>query len=653
MPVHEPRQGRKAAALRGSWHVPQVTPGRGGVVCRPHRCPSTVNPERRAPAQPVPYQVLARKWRPQTFDEVVGQLGVTQTLRNAITGDRLGQAFIFAGARGVGKTTTARILAKALNCVNGPTVTPCGTCDACVEIAEGRDMDVLEIDAATHTGVDNVREVIISGLGVRPARDRFKIFIIDEVHMLSTSSFNALLKSVEEPPPHVVFIMATTELHKIPDTIRSRAQEFEFRTIGTRAIAEQLRTIAGGEGVEVEPAALHLIARSAEGSLRDAESAFDQVIAFAGDRITAADAAAVLGLAGRDFLLDVVDTVADEDAPRVFDLAGRAVEAGLDLRLVCRELSRLVRDLLVVAIDPKRLDEPELAPEGDLDRLQAASARFSREDLLRAFDILSKAELDIRTSPQPRHHFEMALLKWIYVRGLVPLAALAESLGRGGARAGGIVPPARAAATTTSTPMTSAVRRLDASLGERRAARESAGSSAPGSPGPDAPAGGDRPPVPARSAAPDATSDTRQAATAIAPTPAATPAASGRPLQDAVLDELRRTRKLFFGTVVAQASTIAIEGDVLTFGFAPQHKVLKAKLEQDRPMIEALAQQVAGRRISVVAVDVAPGARESAKAAASDEQERLKQRALADSAVQAMLDVFPAEIREIEEIDEP
>ena len=205
------------------------------------------------------YQVLARKWRPRTFEEVVGQQGVTQTLRNALVNGRLAHAFVFAGARGVGKTTTARILAKALNCDQGPTPSPCGTCPACVEIAEGRDMDVLEIDAATHTGIDNVREVIIENLAVRPVRDRYKVFIIDEVHQLSSHSFNALLKSIEEPPPHVVFIMATTELHKIPDTITSRSQVYEFRTISTRGIAEQLRKIAEAEGIDVEPAALAAI----------------------------------------------------------------------------------------------------------------------------------------------------------------------------------------------------------------------------------------------------------------------------------------------------------------------------------------------------------------------------------------------------------
>src|SRR3954454_16197605 len=202
------------------------------------------------------YQVIARKWRPQKFDDVVGQLAVTRTLRNALTSGRLAQAFVFAGPRGVGKTTTARILARALSCINGPTADPCGECDACREIAEGRDMDVLEIDAATHTQVDNVREVIISGLSILPVRDRYKVFIIDEVHQLSGHSFNALLKSVEEPPAHVVFMMATTELDRIPETILSRSQVYEFRTISGKAITDQLRRIVDADGIEVGDHAL-------------------------------------------------------------------------------------------------------------------------------------------------------------------------------------------------------------------------------------------------------------------------------------------------------------------------------------------------------------------------------------------------------------
>jgi DNA polymerase III subunit gamma/tau len=307
------------------------------------------------------YQVIARKYRPQQFADVVGQQAVTRTLRNALASGRLAQSFVFAGPRGVGKTTTARILARALNCQNGPTADPCGECDACKEIAQGRDMDVLEIDAATHTGIDNIREVIVSGLAIVPVRDRYKVFIIDEVHQLSTPSFNALLKSLEEPPPHVIFMMATTELEKIPETVLSRSQVYEFRTIAASAIADQLRTIVDKEGISVGDDALRLIARDADGSMRDAQSKLDQVIAFTGQTITGDDVSTVLGLVGRDLLLDTLQAVADEDAAQAFALAARAVEMGYDLRAVCRELARVVRDLLVLSVDPTRLSDPEIA----------------------------------------------------------------------------------------------------------------------------------------------------------------------------------------------------------------------------------------------------------------------------------------------------
>jgi DNA polymerase-3 subunit gamma/tau len=380
------------------------------------------------------YQVLARKWRPQRFEDVIGQRGVTETLRNAIASKRIAQSFVFAGPRGVGKTTTARILARALNCEKGPTADPCGVCDACVEIAEGRDIDVFEIDAATHTQVDKVREIIIAGLGMAPVRNRYKIFIIDEVHRLSQAAFDALLKSIEEPPPHVVFMMATTEIEKVPATIQSRSQVFELKTIGVKPIADQLRRIADAEQVTIDDPALMLVARAGDGSMRDAQSALDQVIAFAGSTVTSDDVTTVLGLVRRDLLIEMADAVARDDTSVIFDLAGRAVESGYDLRLVVRELARLTRDLLVLTVDPSRVADPEIAAEAERQALLDLSKRFSREDLLRAFDALTKAEVDIRASMQPRYHLEMALLRWIHLRKLVPLTDLIDQMQGGGAR---------------------------------------------------------------------------------------------------------------------------------------------------------------------------------------------------------------------------
>src|SRR2546429_2402662 len=262
------------------------------------------------------YQVIARKWRPQKFEDVTGQEILTQTLQNSITHDRLHHAYLFSGARGVGKTTTARLVARALNCHKSdkPTPTPCAAideqaCASCREIAEGRSMDVLEIDAASNTGIDNVRDVIINNIGVRPARDRYKVFIIDEVHMLSGAAFNALLKTIEEPPPGVVFIMATTDEHKVPETITSRCQLFEFRTIDTAKIVERLQEIAKAEKISISKEAIREIARAGDGSMRDAQSAFDQVISYAGEKIEAEDVEKALGMAAEDGLRRTINGI--------------------------------------------------------------------------------------------------------------------------------------------------------------------------------------------------------------------------------------------------------------------------------------------------------------------------------------------------------
>ena len=556
------------------------------------------------------YQVLARKYRPQRFDDVVGQRGVTQTLRNAIAKDRLAQAFIFAGPRGVGKTTTARILARALNCENGPTPDPCGTCSACVEISEGRDIDVLEIDAATHTQVENVREVIIAGLPMAPVRDRFKIFIIDEFHQLSSHSFNALLKSIEEPPSHVVFMMATTEIRKIPDTILSRSQVYELRMISTPAIATQLRTIADLERIAIDDAAIALIARSGEGSMRDAESALDQVVAFAGDQVTVDDVSTVLGLIGRDPVLDVVELVANEDPTAVFELAGRFVEAGYDLRLVCRELTRAVRDLLVILIDPARIDDPEIAGDAERPRLVEIAKRFSREDLMRAFDVLSKAEFEIRGAAQPRYHFEMAVLKWIHLRKLVPLTALLE-----GASTTGSVKVPRPKVPSRRSPTRT---------------------------------------PPARPPLSSARKDPAEvAAVAPIPTAAVADAAVSSVGTAEILAEVKRAKKFFHGTVVAQAQRISLEGDNLVFSFAPGQRTLAAQLKQNRGWLEQLASKVAGRPIGV-ATEQGQLAQESqgvSKPAELSEQDRLREQAMSDPVVQSVLEVFPAEIGKIEKLE--
>ena len=579
------------------------------------------------------YQVIARKWRPQRFDDVVGQQAVTQTLRNALASGRLAQAFVFAGARGVGKTTTARILARALNCIKGPTPDPCGECDACVEIAQGRDLDVLEIDAASNTGIDNVREVIISNLAVSPARDRYKIFIIDEVHQLSNHSFNALLKSVEEPPPHVVFIMATTELHKIPDTIQSRAQVYEFRTIATAAIASQLRHIAEAEGISIADDALAILSRYAEGSMRDAQSAFDQVLSFAGATVTAADVASVLGLVGHDLLFDILTAVADEDAAAAFALAGRAVESGYDLRILCRELSGLVRAMTLVSIDPKRLSDPEVVLESDRARLQGLVARFSREDLLRSFDLVAQAEADVRLASQPRYALEMALLKWIHLRKLVPLADLIGQLEKGG-----VATPAR----TSAPPPSAAAPRPAPSFAARPSFTPRAAASAS--------------PAASRPISPE-------------PRPASAPSPQTAPsgplpadFKDRFLRELQDKNRTFYNLHVATAQRIEVDGERLVFTFGPVHETMRQQVEARRGWLESLAESVAGRKVAVTttrgASSDAPAARPPAGAdrpaapvpppAQADAD--LRARALADGGVQAMLDVFPAEIREVEEI---
>ena len=390
------------------------------------------------------YQVLARKWRPKTFDEVVGQGTVTKTLKNALASGRIGHAFLLSGARGVGKTTSARILAKALNCSNGdkPTAEPCGECASCKEITNGASLDVQEIDGATHNGVEQVRELRESAR-YNPARDRFKIWIIDEVHMLSTGAFNALLKTLEEPPPRVKFIFATTEYHKIPDTILSRCQQYDFRLIPARELVTHLRHVADGESIEVSDDTLARLARAAEGSARDALSLFDQVLSFSGRTVRDEDVSALLGLIDRELLLAASRAVAAGDSLAALELVEQLSDYGADYRNFTRELILHFREILLLKVAPgESVLIAQLVPE-ERERLQPVAAQLSEEDLLRIFEVLAKAETDLRLAQDPRVTLEMALLKIVQMQRLLPFAELVARVER---LAGGVSAPAPAPA---------------------------------------------------------------------------------------------------------------------------------------------------------------------------------------------------------------
>jgi DNA polymerase-3 subunit gamma/tau len=388
------------------------------------------------------YQVIARKWRPQAFEEVTGQDHITRTLRNAIEHERLHHAYIFSGARGVGKTTTARLFAKALNCHKSekPNPQPCKAgdpdiCASCLEIGESRSIDVLEFDAASNTGVQDIRDIILDGVNIGTARDRFKIFIIDEVHMLSTSSFNALLKTVEEPPPRVVFIMATTELHKVPDTIRSRSQEFIFRTIPQAQIFERLRLIADAEKINVDDAALQVIARSGEGSMRDAQSNFDQVISFSGEKITVDDVSTALGLASGEVIGKIIDSLATGESKNAVEVVADLIDRGQDLRVFCRDVLGVIRDLLIYKVSGGNasLVESSVLTAEDL---KTQAERFAEADLIRFFHALAETESRLKDAVQSRYVLEVGFVKLVEMRRVRPveellnrLAALEASLG--------------------------------------------------------------------------------------------------------------------------------------------------------------------------------------------------------------------------------
>ena len=372
------------------------------------------------------YQVLARKWRPQVFEDVIGQEHITDVLKNSLETGRLHHGYLFTGIRGIGKTTTARILAKSLNCIEGPTSQPCNNCEFCREITEGYSMDVVEIDGASNRGVDDVRQ-LRENVGYAPSRSRYKVFIIDEVHMLTTEAFNALLKTLEEPPSNVVFVMATTEPWKIPPTILSRCQQYKFKNGSSEDVIRLLKKLAQHEGVTISDDSLSLLTKNAGGSVRDAENLLDQVIGFCGNQVEDRDVRYVLGIPELPLLDEFLTTIFAHQTSRIFPLMERLVGEGHNLRLFCMELMERIRNLMILKV-ATRADRYLSLFDYSREDLERFSSRISHSELQQLYWKLVETEQRIKFSPNPRFVLEMSLTAMTKVQALAPIAAILEQL---------------------------------------------------------------------------------------------------------------------------------------------------------------------------------------------------------------------------------
>ena len=584
------------------------------------------------------YEVTARKWRPQAFDGVIGQDHVTTTLKNAIQAGQIAHAYLFAGPRGVGKTTTARILAKALNCVDGPTVTPCNACTFCHEISEGRSVDVLEIDGASNNRVEQVRSHLLESVKYTPSQGKHKIYIIDEVHMLTKEAFNALLKTLEEPPAHVYFIFATTDPRKVLPTVLSRCQRFDFRRISGPTIVDHLAMISEKSGYDVQREALALIARRVDGSMRDAESLLDQVVAFGGSGLTASEAAEVLGIVDQDVYFELLDTVADQDVPKGLDLVDRIFRQGHDLEEIILGILEHLRNLLVVKAAPEveaLIGDAAL----ELDRYRVQVERFDTEDLLRLSQLATQMEEAVKQSALPRVQLETGIVRMIRMSRSVNLTDVLTRLSEMARRVGsqeddvdatevappeGTSPPAISRDSSPEDEPTASQEATDsaASASETTATPSSPSAAAPSSQSAAAPSSksAETPSVrtadPPRDAAPSTSVQEvpDPAASAGSSTSTTTaPKLELRTVRDrwsAVVEEVTRQRRVLGGQLKEAELTGWSPADdagsggpaTITLRFAPEQNFLKQRAEkrENAALIQSVCSDTLGVRVRII-----------------------------------------------------
>jgi DNA polymerase-3 subunit gamma/tau len=597
------------------------------------------------------YQVIARKWRPQTFSDLVGQSHVTSTLANAIKNNRVAHAYIFSGARGVGKTTAARILAKALNCVNGPTAEPCGECDSCKEIAAGTSLDVIEIDAASNRGIDQIRE-LREMVRYAPAASRSKVVLLDEAHMLTSEASNALLKTLEEPPDRVIFVMATTEPENLADTIRSRSQHFHFRALTFAEITGRLEEIAKKENLTIEPGALAVIARMAEGSLRDALSLLEQARAYCGDNISDKEVRELLGVVPEDSLNELVAAIAEGSADRALGLVHTFQKEGRNLQHFCREAIRHMRNLLIARVSGA--DSDLIAATADQrPALANAAAQFSEEDLTRFFQILLQTDDDLRRKPDARVHLEMGLLRLINAQRLAPMEELLAELRSGTAvntASSGATRSSAVSAATTAAPQVLPTRGVSLAPQTTFAPPRFTAPSFSPTAAAAAPARAEIKAAPAPAPEPPATvvASPESEVENEASTEAAAEARADGITQEQVTEikTAIQTQQRFLGEIVEQGSRWELEGAELRIYFSADKRAF-AEMMEGRDSLErvrASSSKVLGRPVRVCAKVEAVAA--TASRGTSGTQE-LREQFERDPMVRSMLQRFGGKISEV------